>query len=132
MAEQRDIRRLMMFFAIVYVVEGIGQARVGVIFQPLSYFLKVRGWTPVEVTAYFAVLNFPWVIKPVFGLISDFVPLFGYRRTSYLMLASACAAASYAGIALLDEPREFALFFILTAYAMATASTLCGALLAEN
>src|SRR5437764_9113043 len=122
----------MLFFAIVFAVEGIGQARVGIILQPLTYYLKVNGWTPLQVTAYFAVLNFPWVIKPVFGLISDFFPLFGYRRTSYLMLASACAAASYAGIALLSEPGEFALLLILTAYAMATASTLCGALLAEN
>ena len=130
--EDRAVRRLMIFFAIVFAVEGIGQARVGIILQPLSYFLKSSGWTPLQVTAYFAVLNFPWVIKPVFGLISDFVPLLGYRRTSYLMLASACAAVSYAGIALLNEPGEFALLFILTAYAMATASTLCGALLAEN
>jgi MFS family permease len=132
MTEQRDIRRLMMFFAIVYVVEGIGQARVGVIFQPLSYFLKVQGWTPVEVTAYFAVLNFPWVIKPVFGLVSDFVPLFGYRRKSYLILSNLGAAGAYAWIARLTEPSEFATLLVLTSYAMATSSTLCGALLAEN
>lgn len=122
----------MLFFAIVYAVEGVGQARVGIILQPLTNFLKLDGWTPLQVTAYFGALNFPWVIKPVFGLVSDFVPLFGYRRTSYLILASACAAAGYAGIALLDRPSEFALFLLLTSYAMATASTLCGALLAEN
>jgi predicted MFS family arabinose efflux permease len=122
----------MLFFAIVYAVEGIGQARVGIILQPLTSYLKLDGWTPLQVTAYFGALNFPWVIKPVFGLVSDFVPLFGYRRTSYLVLASAGAAAGYAGIALLDRPSEFALFLLLTSYAMATASTLCGALLAEN
>lgn len=130
--EQVAVGRLMLFFAIVYAVEGIGQARVGIILQPLTYFLKSNGWTPLQVTAYFAVLNFPWVIKPVFGLVSDFLPLFGYRRTSYLMLASALAALSYAGIALLNDPTQFALLLILTSYAMATASTLCGALLAEN
>ena len=131
--EQRaTVRRLMLFFAIVFAVEGIGQARVGVIYQPLTNYLKTGGWTPLQVTAYFAVLNFPWVIKPVFGLLSDFIPLFGYRRTSYLILASAGAAVGYAGITLLNEPGEFALFLILTSYAMATASTLCGALLAEN
>jgi MFS family permease len=130
--EQQHMRRLMLFFAIVFVVEGIGQARVGVIFQPLSYYLKVKGWTPVEVTAYFAVFNFPWVIKPVFGLVSDFVPLFGYRRKSYLILSSLGAAGAYAWIAFLTEPLEFAALLVLTAYAMATSSTLCGALLAEN
>jgi MFS family permease len=130
--EGKAIRRLMLFFAIVYAVEGIGQARVGIILQPLTNYLKTHGWTPLEVTAYFGVLNFPWVIKPVFGLISDFVPLFGYRRISYLLLASAGGAIGYAGVALLNGPAEFALFLLLTSYAMATASTLCGALLAEN
>jgi MFS family permease len=122
----------MLFFAIVYVVEGIGQARVGIIYQPLTYYLKVTGWTPVQVAAYLAVLNFPWIIKPLFGLVSDFVPLFGYRRKSYLIASSICAAGAYAGIARLTEPSEFALLLVLTSYAMATASTLCGALLAEN
>jgi predicted MFS family arabinose efflux permease len=122
----------MLFFAIVYVVEGIGQARVGIIFQPLSYYLKVSGWSPLEVTAYFAVLNFPWIIKPAFGLVSDFIPLFGFRRKSYLILSSLCAAGAYAGIARLTEPGEFALLLLLTSYAMATSDTLCDALLAEN
>ena len=122
----------MLFFAIVYVVEGIGQARVGIIYQPLTYFLKVTGWTPVEVTAYLAILNFPWIIKPVFGLVSDVFPLFGYRRKSYLIVSSLCAVGAYAWIARLSAPGEFALLLVLTSYAMATASTLCGALLAEN
>jgi len=122
----------MLFFAIVYVVEGIGQARVGIVFQPLTNFLKVAGWTPVQVTAYFGLLNFPWIIKPVYGLVSDFVPLFGFRRKSYLIVASLCAGGAYAGISRLSEPGAFALLLVLTSYAMATSSTLCGALLAEN
>ena len=122
----------MLFFAIVYLVEGIGQARVGIIYQPLTSYLKVGGWTPVEVAAYFAVLNFPWIIKPVFGLVSDFVPLFGYRRKSYLIIASICASGAYGWMARLSEPGAFAPLLLLTSYAMATGSTLCGALLAEN
>src|SRR6185503_4992115 len=123
--------RLMLFFAIVYLVEGIGQARVGIILQPLTNYLKTHGWTPLEVTAYFGVLNFPWVIKPVFGLVSDFVPLFGYRRTSYLLLASAGGALVYAGVALLNGPAEFALFLLPTSSAKISASTPSGALPAE-
>src|SRR5665213_1851837 len=48
--EYRHISRLMLFFAIVYAVEGIGQARVGIIFLPLNNYLKVTGWTPAQVT----------------------------------------------------------------------------------
>src|SRR4029453_7905512 len=130
--DDRHVSRLMLFFAIVYLVEGIGQARVGIIYQPLTHYLKDIGWTPVEGAAYFAVLNFPWIIKPVFGLVSDFVPLFGYRRKSYLIIGSFCAPGAYGWRARLTEPGEFALLLLLTSYAMATASTLCGALLAEN
>ncbi len=122
----------MFFFAIVYLVEGIGQARVGIIYQPLTHYLKDIGWTALQVAAYFAVLNFPWIIKPVFGLVSDFVPLFGYRRKSYLIVASLCAIAAFAVIARQAESAAIALPLLLTSYAMATASTLCGALLAEN
>ena len=61
----------MVFFALVYVVEGIGQTG-GLIAQPLNYFLKqTYGWTPVQVTAYLTVLNLPWIIKPVYGVVSD-------------------------------------------------------------
>jgi hypothetical protein len=30
-----------------------------------------------------ALLAVPWTIKPAFGLLSDFVPLFGSRRRNY-------------------------------------------------
>src|SRR6204780_1685655 len=74
--DRRPVARLLVFFALVYVVEGLGQV-VGLISQPLNYYLKeVQGWTPVQVTAFVTVFNLPWIIKPVYGLISDFVPLF--------------------------------------------------------
>src|SRR6266436_7186878 len=130
--ESRHISRLMLFFAIVYVVEGIGQARVGVIFQPLNNYLKVIGWTPVQVTAYLAILNFPWIIKPVYGLVSDFIPLFGYRRKAYLVLANGAAAAAYFWVASLTAPGEILFALLLTSYAMAASSTLSGAVLVEN
>ena len=122
----------MVFFALVYVVEGLGQTG-GLIAQPLNYFLKeTYGWTPVEVTAYLTVLNFPWIIKPVYGIVSDFVPLFGYRRKAYLVLANAAAAAAYLWVAGLIAPGAILLGLLLTAYAMAASSTLSGAVLVEN
>jgi BT1 family len=56
--------------------------------QPLNYYLKqVHGWTPLQISAYVTILNLPWIIKPLYGLVSDLIPLFGYRRKSYLLLA---------------------------------------------
>src|SRR6266851_5709017 len=131
-AERHRLNRLMVFFALVYVVEGLGQTG-GLIAQPLNYFLKeTYGWTPVQVTAYLTVLNFPWIIKPVYGIVSDFVPLFGYRRKAYLVLANGAAAAAYLWVAWLTAPGEIVLGLLLTAYAMAASSTLSGTVLVEN
>ena len=122
----------MLFFGLVYVVEGVGQTG-GIIAQPLSYYLKeVHAWTPLQVTAFLTVFNFPWVIKPVYGLVSDFLPLFGYRRKSYLILANALAMAAYFLVARLAMPGQLLFALLLSAYAMAISSTLCGALLVEN
>jgi len=130
--DRSAMRRLMVFFGIVYVVEGLGQTG-GLIAQPLSYFLKeVHGWTAVQVTAFLTVFNLPWVIKPVYGLISDFVPLFGYRRKSYLIIANVAAVGAFLWVTQTTAPGQLAFALLLTAYAMAISSTLCGALLVEN
>jgi MFS family permease len=127
------ISRLMLFFAIVYTVEGIGQAKVGVIWQPLTHYLKEsQGWTPVQIAASLAVLDVPWIVKPLYGMLSDFLPLFRYRRRSYLLLANVGAIAAFLWTtqALTPAPIVFAL--LLTSIAMAASSTVCGALLVEN
>jgi predicted MFS family arabinose efflux permease len=128
----RAMSHLLLFFALVYVVEGIGQIG-GLIAQPLNYYLKqVHGWSPLQITAYLTVFNIPWIIKPVYGLISDFIPLFGYRRKSYLVLANVAAACGFFLTSQLTKPDELVFALMLTAYAMAISSTLCGAVLVEN
>ena len=130
---KRQFSRLMWFFALVYMTEGLGQAQVGLIAQPVNYYLKqVFGWTPVQITAYLTVLTLPWVIKPLYGMFSDFVPLFGYRRKAYLILSNAAAAIAYLLVALVTQPGAMVTLLILTAYGMAISSTLCGAVLVEN
>src|SRR5580704_5298272 len=122
--DKRTIKRLLVFFALVYIVEGVGQI-VGLISQPLNYYLKeALGWTPVQVTAFITVFNLPWVIKPLYGLISDFVPLFGYRRKSYLIAANIAAIAGYFWITRLTASSDLLIALSLTAYAMAISSTL--------
>src|ERR1700733_8205227 len=89
------VRRLLLFFALVYLVEGVGQIS-GLIAQPLSFYLKqVHGWNATQVTAYLAIFNFPGILKPICGVLSDLLPLFGYRCKSYLIGSNIVAAAAY-------------------------------------
>ena len=127
-----EIRPLLLFFALVYVVEGLGQIG-GLIAQPLNYYLKTaQGWTPVQIAAFVSLFNLPWIIKPLYGLISDFVPLFGYRRKSYLVLVNVAAIAGFLSVTQLAAPGNLFIALTVTAYAMAISSTLCGAVLVEN
>jgi MFS family permease len=132
-AEKSTVDRLMVFFALVYLVEGLGQVVAGLISQPLTYYLKqAQGFTPVEVTGFVTLFNVPWIIKPIYGLISDFIPLFGYRRKSYLLLANVAAIGGFAAVTQLIAPGSLFIALMVTAYAMAISSTLCGAVLVEN
>ena len=60
------------------------------------------------------------------------MPLFGYRRKAYLVLANAAATGAYFWVARITAPGALILVLLLTAYAMAISSTLCGAVLVEN
>eukprot|EP00955_Chlamydomonas_euryale_P117472 366475-Chlamydomonas_euryale.AAC.1 len=39
---------------------------------------------PASATALMGLATLPWMVKPLYGFISDSVPLLGYRRRSYL------------------------------------------------
>ena len=77
---------------VVYFVQGIlGLARLAV-----SFFLKDElGLSPSQMGALTGIAALPWVIKPVFGFLSDGLPLFGYRRRSYLILSGILGSLSW-------------------------------------
>lgn len=80
----------------VYFVQGIlGLSRLAV-----SFFLKDElGLSPAEVSALFGITVLPWVIKPLFGFISDSFPILGYRRRPYLILSGILGAIAWVGMA---------------------------------
>jgi predicted MFS family arabinose efflux permease len=130
--DRARIGKLMFYFGAVYVVEGMCQ-HGGIISLPLSYYLKeVHGYSPTQLSAFLAVFSLPWVIKPLYGLVSDFVPLLGYRRKTYLILVNALATVAYLWATRTGAPNQLLLALLLAAYGMAISSTLCGALLVEN
>lgn len=81
---------------LVYFVQGIlGLARLAV-----SFFLKDElHLTPAEVSALLGIVALPWMVKPLFGFISDGLPIFGYRRRPYLILSGLLGASSWVALA---------------------------------
>src|SRR5215510_5384659 len=90
-----DARRLAILFAVVYFSQG----KYHVADQVLVLTLKETiGLSPSQVGTFGTIILVPWVIKPIYGLLSDGFPLFGLRRKSYFVLT--CALATLAGVAL--------------------------------
>lgn len=81
---------------LVYFVQGIlGLARLAV-----SFFLKDSlALSPAEVSALMGIVAIPWMVKPLFGFISDGVPILGYRRRPYLILAGLLGTTSWVALA---------------------------------
>ncbi len=77
---------------LVYFVQGIlGLARLAV-----SFFLKDDlGLTPAQVSVMMGIVMVPWMVKPLFGFLSDGLPILGYRRRPYLVLSGLLGTVSW-------------------------------------
>ncbi|HEX6986798.1 MAG TPA: hypothetical protein VF170_15580, partial [Planctomycetaceae bacterium] len=96
--DRRAVTGLGMLFGAMYFVQGIGEPTEGLVGQPVKSFLASRGHDPAAVATFSALLGLPWAVKPLYGLLTDFVPLFGTRRRSYLLLATAATTAGLLGL----------------------------------
>jgi len=85
-----EAKRLAVMFGVVYFAQGMWYLPN----QTITIVLKDRGLTAGQVADFALITIVPWFIKPLYGLLSDFVPLFGRRRQSYFLLTSALAGGA--------------------------------------
>ncbi|KAK9843802.1 hypothetical protein WJX81_006900 [Elliptochloris bilobata] len=80
----------------VYFVQGIlGLSRLGVTYLYKDEFHL----DPASVALLTSISAVPWVVKPLYGFLSDTVPILGYRRRSYLVICGVLGALSWAAMA---------------------------------
>ena len=125
-------RRLFFLFGLAYFAQSFAQLG-GLIGQPLNFYLKEElGLSASAVSEYLAIASMPWVIKPLYGLVSDYLPLFGYRRKTWLMLVNLFAAAGFMWLAGLAEPASLVVALTLTAFGTAASDVIIDALMVEK
>ena len=79
----------------IYFVEGaLGLARLAQTF----YLKDTLHLGPAELSALTGLFALPWTIKPLYGFLSDGLPLFGYRRRSYLILCGLLGSFCYTAL----------------------------------
>ncbi|HVX63018.1 MAG TPA: MFS transporter [Pirellulales bacterium] len=91
----RQILGLSVLFGTLSFIQGLGEPTTGLVTQPVLSMLKQWGLNAREIATFVALLGLPWCLKPLCGLLSDFVPLAGYRRKSYLVLATLAASLCF-------------------------------------
>ncbi|MBI3314144.1 MAG: MFS transporter, partial [Candidatus Omnitrophica bacterium] len=95
----------------VYFIQGL----LGISGVALPLYLRAQAWTITEITMVMSVAAFPWVFKIVYGLLSDAVPLFSYRRKSYLFLALLFGGGGWLLLAVLPPEKHLIFLSLLVA-----------------
>ncbi|NJO71343.1 MAG: folate/biopterin family MFS transporter [Oscillatoriales cyanobacterium RM1_1_9] len=114
----------------VYFVQGIlGLSRLAV-----SFFLKDDlAMSPAEVSALFGIVALPWVVKPLFGFVSDGLPILGYRRRSYLVLSGLLGTSSWLMLAYwVKTPLAATLAITLSSISVAISDVIVDSLVVER
>jgi len=126
-----DARRLAILFAVVYFSQGMYHVSD----QILTLTLKeTLGLSAAQVGTFGTITLIPWVIKPVYGIISDAFPLFGRRRKSYFIITCALATGACLALALPGTPTyaHLAVFLTLMGLGFAFTDVLTDAMMVES
>ncbi|PIN01683.1 Acetyl-CoA transporter [Handroanthus impetiginosus] len=96
--------------AMVYFVQGVlGLSRLAINF----YLKDDLHLDPAETAVIAGVSALPWLVKPLYGFISDSFPLFGYRRRSYLVISGLLGALSWSLMATFVDSKYGVAFCML-------------------
>lgn len=75
----------------------------------------------------------PWTIKPLYGFISDSVPIGGYRRRPYLVFLGMVGALAWLGMATIVDSATTAVLFIgLASFSTSFSDALIDALIVQR
>ncbi|KAF5748111.1 Major facilitator superfamily protein [Tripterygium wilfordii] len=120
----------------VALVYGLGQGFSGSLFKVVTdyYWKDVQKVQPSAVQLYMGLYYIPWVMKPIWGLLTDVFPVRGYRRKPYFVVAGVLGGVSALMVALLGNlPVVVALICLIVLTAgMAIADVTIDACIATN
>jgi len=129
-AEQKGWDWELTAIAVIYFVQGA----LGLAHLAISFFLKDElGLSPAQTASLVGIAMLPWTVKPLYGLISDALPLWGYRRRPYLILSSVLGASAWWALAYwVDSPQTAAVAIACGSLGIACADAIIDALIVQR
>lgn len=95
LADAYTCKLLWMLFTSQWVIKGFVY---GLCVGGIFWLLKDYGIPGPQMQVYQGVTMVPWAAKPVFGLLSDLLPICGYTKAPYMLLSTVLAVSAYAAI----------------------------------
>eukprot|EP00391_Amoebophrya_sp_Ameob2_P012265 CAMPEP_0178996536 /NCGR_PEP_ID=MMETSP0795-20121207/8418_1 /TAXON_ID=88552 /ORGANISM="Amoebophrya sp., Strain Ameob2" /LENGTH=680 /DNA_ID=CAMNT_0020688927 /DNA_START=142 /DNA_END=2184 /DNA_ORIENTATION=- len=92
---------LFMLFAAQHLLKGFAGTFVS---QPERFIYKSYHVEGPQVQIYMGVSGLPWAMKPIVGLLSDLVPIGGYNKRPYILIASVLGVFSMVCLAFVQVP----------------------------
>ena len=132
--DSRERRRLKWVIGTPYAVQGTSN----LVYIPILYFIKFTlGMGDAGGQLFDSLRTSGWLIKPVWGLISDRIPLFGYHRKSWYVLMACLTLLFWTLSALLALlgiriPIVYLLLFNLAFSTYAFVDVVCDAFMVEQ
>ena len=119
--------------ALVYFVQGV----IGLASLAKSFFLKDElHLSPAEAAVVMSISSLPWLVKPLWGFISDTVPLFGYKRKSYLCLMGVVGCVAWStlsqGVTVVDNRWTASFLFAVGSLSIAFSDVLIDSIVVER
>ena len=130
----RDIYKLGLIFGTIYFVQAAGNLPG----LPMSFIVKnILKLSASQAQYFFTVASLAWVIKPLWGYLSDNYPIFGYRRKSYLVGMSLIASSAWFLMAYYSFIGTYGYYnllfiFLISGAAYAFVDVVCDGLMTKN
>lgn len=120
----------------IFVVYGLNLGFSGSFFKVVTdyYWKDVQKVQPSVVQLYIGIYYIPWILKPIWGLLTDVFPIKGYKRRPYFVIAGVLGGASALMVALIGNlPATLALVCLIGVTAgLAIADVTIDACIARN
>lgn len=119
------------FFAINYFAQGMS----GLVYEPISYLLKDGlKLSAAQSSTFIWWMTLPFLIKPVFGLLSDYLPIRGFRRKPHIAIVAGSAALAWAALAFRPGAGYYGLLalLVLVNVGVAASDVICDGVMVEQ
>mmetsp|Transcript_59438 Transcript_59438/g.105721 ORF Transcript_59438/g.105721 Transcript_59438/m.105721 type:complete len:559 (+) Transcript_59438:115-1791(+) len=122
---------LILLFVCQHLLKGCAGSLVN---KAVPYLYRKFHVAAPQAQIYGGIVNLPWAMKPICGLVSDVMPIFGYHKGPYILIVAVLGAYGYVNIALFtpDQVKWVVIYLVFITFQISVTDLLTEAKYAEK